>query len=187
MAQIPSTEPATLRAGDTWKWTKTLADYPADVWTLKYRFKNAAGGFEVIATASGTDHSINVASATTTSLSAGTYQWIAWVEFGADKFTVGEGSISVLADYRNGAPTVALDDRSHAQKMLDQINAWLESRDPAVAEYEIAGRRMKFIPITELIKLQDRYRMEVAKDSDAARISSGLGSRRNILVRFGQS
>jgi len=43
-ATIPSDEPARLRAGDTWKWTRTLGDYPAGTWTLKYRFKNAAGG-----------------------------------------------------------------------------------------------------------------------------------------------
>ena len=44
---IPENEPDTLRAGDTWKWTRTLADYPASAWTLKYRFKSAAGGFEL--------------------------------------------------------------------------------------------------------------------------------------------
>jgi len=27
---IPENEPDTLRAGDTWKWTRTLADYPAN-------------------------------------------------------------------------------------------------------------------------------------------------------------
>ena len=35
--EIPNTEPATLRVGDTWKWTKDLPDFlPADTWALKY-------------------------------------------------------------------------------------------------------------------------------------------------------
>jgi hypothetical protein len=28
-ADIPTTEPSELRVGDTWKWTRILADYPA--------------------------------------------------------------------------------------------------------------------------------------------------------------
>ena len=160
---------------------------PAGTWTLKYRFKNAAGGFEVTATSSGTDHSVSVAAATTAPYAAGDYQWIAWVESGAEKFTVGQGSVEVLPDYRSSEASAALDDRSHVRKMLDKIEAWLESRDPAVAEYEIAGRRMKYIPITELIKLQDRYRNQLAVEEDAARMSAGLKSKRKLLVRFGNS
>ena len=70
-ADIPTSEPAELRAGDTWKWTKTLADYPASAWTLKYRFKNAAGGFEIIAATAGSDYAITVAASTTTAYAAG--------------------------------------------------------------------------------------------------------------------
>ena len=185
MATIPNLEPAELRAGDTWAWKRTLADYPAGVWTLKYRFKSVLGGFEVVASANGTDHRVSVAAAITAAYAAGAYAWVAWVESGAEKHTVGAGSVPVLPDYRAGAATAAFDDRSHAQKMLEKICAWLEARDPAVAEYEIAGRRMKYIPITELIKLQDRYRAEVAREKNAARIKAGLGSKSTLLVRFG--
>jgi hypothetical protein len=90
-ASIPTDEPSALRAGDTWKWTRTLADYPAGTWTLKYRFKNAAGGFEITAAASGTDHAVTVAAVTTAPYAAGDYQWVAWVEAGAEKFTVDQG------------------------------------------------------------------------------------------------
>lgn len=187
MADIPAYEPAELRAGDTWTWTRSLAAYPAGTWTLKYRFKSAAGGFEIVAAASGTDHLVSVAAATTAPYVAGDYTWIAWVESGAEKFTVAQGSATVLPDYRAGLADVALDDRSHAQKMLDKIDAWLETRDPAVAEYEIAGRRMKYIPITELIKLQDRYRADLSREKNAARLAAGLGSKSKLLVRFGQN
>ena len=68
---IPENEPDTLRAGDTWKWTRTLADYPASAWTLKYRFKSAAGGFEITATASGDSYAITVAASTSAAVVTG--------------------------------------------------------------------------------------------------------------------
>ena len=136
MADIPSNEPLTLRAGDTWKWTRTLTDYPAGAWTLKYRFKNAAGGFELSATTSGSDHAISVSAANSALHSAGTYDWIAWVEGGSsEKYTVDSGVIQITPNYRaDSGGLAALDDRSHARKMLAAIEAWLESRDVAVAE-----------------------------------------------------
>jgi len=178
---IPTNEPQSLRAGDTWKWTRTFADYPAGTWTLKYRFKNAAGYFEIVAAAAGTDHAVTVAAATTAAYAAGRYTWMAWVETGAEKFTVDTGTLEVNPDYR--ASTAAYDGRSHARKMLDAIEAWLEARDPAVAEYEIAGRRMKYIPIAELVKLRSRYQLELAAQANADAIAKGEGLGRKIQFR----
>jgi membrane-bound inhibitor of C-type lysozyme len=179
MSDIPTTEPASIRAGDTWRWTRDLPDYPAGTWTLKYRFKTNAGatGFEITAGASGTLHSINVAAATTAAYTAGDYTWTAWVEGGSsEKYTVAEGSTAVQPDYRTASAATLLDDRSHAKKMLDSIEAWLESRDPAVAEYEIAGRRMKYVPITELIRLRNHYQTQVDAEAQLKKLAQGIGS-----------
>lgn len=174
-ADIPTTEPSVLRAGDTWKWTKSLSDFPASAWTLKYRFKNAAGGFEITAATSGNDYAITVAAATTAAYTAGLYNWLAWVEGGvSEKYTVGEGAATVQADLRTGTATAALDARSHARKTLAAIEAWIEGRNPGVAEYEIAGRRMKYIPLADLLKLRQHYKTEVAAEDRAQKIAQGL-------------
>lgn len=185
MSTIPDNEPAALRAGDTWRWTRSLSDYPAPGWVLKYRFKtSAATGFEITASASGSDHSVSESDAITAGYTAGRYTWQAWVEGGSsEKYTVDEGTIEVLPDYRSGTAATALDDRSHARKMLDAIEAWLESRDMAVAEYQIAGRQMKYIPAAELIKLRSRYRLEVQAEESAARLARGEGIGRKIQFR----
>ena len=187
MADIPDYEPASLRDGDTWKWTRTLPDYPAGTWTLKYRFKNATGatGFEIVATNVATVHTVNVPAATTVGYTAGAYTWVAWVEGGSSEvYTIGQGSMQLLPDYRSGAASAALDDRTHARKMLTAIEAWLESRDPGVAEYEIAGRRMKYIPTAELLKLHSRYTNMVAAELNAAKVAQGLGGGRKIQFRI---
>ena len=64
MASIPTTEPETITAGDSLTWKRTLADYPAGTWTLKYRLINADGKIDITATASGTDHLVSVEPAT---------------------------------------------------------------------------------------------------------------------------
>lgn len=184
MSDIPEKEPSQLRVGDTWRWTRSLADYPAGTWTLNYRFKNAAGGFEIAASASGTTHDITVDAVTTGAYTAGDYQWMAWVVSGAEKFTIDQGSATLLPDYRSGAATAALDDRSHARKTLEAIAQWIEGRSPGVAEYEIAGRRMKYIPITDLLKLRERYKAEVANENAADALRRGEGIGRKIQFRI---
>lgn len=185
MPEIPTNEPITLRAGDTWQWKRSLTDYPAGTWTLKYRFKNAAGGFEVVASADGTDHSVTVAAATSTGYAAGKYAWIAWVEAGTEKFTVDQGTVEVLPDLRTGAATAAQDTRSHARKVLDALEALLEgkaTRDQMA--YTINGRSLERLKPEEVIKWRSFYRAEVLREERAEAIASGLGGGARVVVRL---
>lgn len=186
-ADIPTSEPAELRAGDTWKWNKSLAAYPASApWTLKYRFKHpTAAGFEVVASASGDNYAITVAATTTAALIAGTFTWIAWVEGGAsEKYTVDEGTLVVLPDYRNGTAAAVLDDRSHSRIVLDAIEAVIEKRATQDQErYMIAGRELWRTPIPTLLKLRQTYRAEVRAQDLAERIKDGTGVGGRIQFR----
>ena len=184
-ADIPMSEPAVLRAGDTWQWIKSLPDYPASAWTLKYRFKNSSGGFEIVATAMGDDHGITVAAAASAGYAAGSYSWMAWVEgVASEKHTVDAGICTIDPDYRSGIATAALDDRTHARKALAAIEAWIETKAPGVAEYEIAGRRLKNWSAGEVYKLRQRYKQEVAAEIAAEKIANGLGTGRHIQFRI---
>lgn len=185
-ADIPSTEPTTARAGDTWRWTRTLADYlSSDGWTLKYRFKSPSAGFEIEASADGDGWAVTVAASTTTGYAAGTYAWIAWVEGGSsEKYTVDTGTLTIDPDFRSGTATAAYDARSHARKTLDAIKVWIEARDQGVAEYEIAGRRMKYIPIADLLKLRQYYQAEVNAEIAAEKLANGLASPAKIQFRL---
>ena len=73
-ADIATTEPTQIRAGDSITWLKTLNDYPAtDSWVLHYRLINSAGKFDVTATASGSDHLVSISAATSATYTAGKY------------------------------------------------------------------------------------------------------------------
>jgi len=184
-ADIPENEPLEARAGDTWKWTRSLSDYPASTWTLYYRFKNETTGFEITASASGDDYSVTVASSTTATVQAGDYAWVAWVVSGAEKFTIDSGTLKVLPDLRLGTATAPLDTRSHARKALAAIEAVLENRATQDQEsYTINGRSLTRTPVAELWKMRSRYKNEVLAEIAADKLANGLGGGRTIGVRF---
>lgn len=183
MAQIPTTEPIEIIAGDTVSWQKSVPDYPAtDGWTLKYRFINATARIDITATASGSDYVIDVLPATTATWAAGQYTWVSFVEKSGARHTIARGAITIKPDL--AAQTSGYDTRTTAAKALSAINSWLEARDLAVAEYEILGRRMKYIPIAELLNLRSKLTAEVVREEAADRLARGLPSKTKMYVRF---
>lgn len=187
MADTPTTEPLQLRAGDTWAWRREdlASDYPAGTWTLTYRFKNAAGGFEVVATADGSNFAISVLAATTVGYAAGEYSWAAQVVNGAIKYTVDSGTLTVLPNLFSGTATAASDQRTHAQIVLNAIEAVIEGRaSKDQMEYTIGSRSLKLTPLTDLILLRQRYKSEVASEKAAERLANGIGGGRKIQVRL---
>lgn len=183
MPDIPTAEPSSVAAGDTVTWRRTLDDYPASAgWALGYVLINGTAKVTISSTASGDDHLVSVAASTTTGWTAGTYAWRARVTKGAEVYTVGEGRMTVRPSF--GAST--FDARTHARKTLEAVEAVIEGRaSSAVLEYEIAGRRLKNIPVAELLSLRDRYRTEVTREEAAATVAAGGVDRRRIMVRFG--
>ena len=99
-AQTPTTEPTSLIAGDTAKWLKTLADYPAtEGWVLTYTLISAASKISIVATPDGDKHLVNVAPSVTTTWAAGDYDYRAQVIKDADAYTVGAGRMTVQPSF----------------------------------------------------------------------------------------
>lgn len=171
--------PTIFRAGDTLAFERTLADYPAsDGWVLDYTVIGSAGLYSFTSTADGDAHDIEVVAATTATWAAGRYQLIEVATLGAARHTIGATPLQILPDL--AAAVAATDIRTHARKVLDAIEAWLESRAPVSGSFSIAGRQVQHYPINELLALRDRYRAEVQREERAA---AGLAPAR-ILTRF---
>lgn len=183
MADIPTIEPTTANAGDTWRWTRTLADYPASAgWALSYTLINAAAKITINASASGDDHAVTVNAATTAGYAAGIYDWRARVSKAGEVYTVGEGRITV----RNAFGGSTFDARSHARKTLEAIEAVIEGRASSeVSYYMIGNRQLRYMTPAELLTLRDKYRAEVAREDAAAAVAAGLPDKRRVFVRFG--
>ena len=182
-ADIPRNEPAQLRAGLTWQWRREdLTEYPATTWTLTYWFKRQGGTdkFSAVATADGSAHAVNVSAATTAAYVADDYTWVAVATSGAEAYEVDRGSIRLLPKYNADA---ALDDRTHAKKMLESIEAALEAFSLGVQEYTIGTRTLKRTDLAELRSMHQYYRGLVGAENMAERRRNGGGGDRWV-ARF---
>jgi len=175
-ATTPTTEPSAFSAGSTLKFKISLADYLAtDGWTLKYSLVKSGQRYDISASADGSDHLVNVPYGTTAGYTPGEYEFVSFVEKAGERFEIKRGSIEIKANPTTGTA----DPRSHAKKTLDALDAWLESRDLAVAAYEIDGTKMQYVPIEKLIALRSQYAGFVRQE----KLSAGVGIRK-IQVRL---
>lgn len=188
-------------AGDTLQFTTTIADYKAsDGWTLKFRLIPRSSGSAITITAAADDddpdaYEVSVSAATTADWAPGDYSWAAWVEKGAEKFTV-DGWASVDGRYRGGASlaikpdpriVATFDNRSTARKVLDGLLALHESHAAGqglVASYTIANRTMQFRNVADLLAQIRYWRAEVADEERRARIAAGQDSGGTLRVRM---
>jgi hypothetical protein len=178
-----------LIAGDTLDFLDSVPEYPpADGWTLKYRLvprftTPTQAPIDITASTSGTDYRVQAAAGITVAWTPGAYTWARWVEkAGPIRQSLGAGQIVVKTD--PSAAVQGYDGRTHARKMLDQINAAFEAFQIGVKSYTIGSRQMTKQDIPEMLTLRDRYIAEVANEDSAAKIASGLPNPRNVGVRL---
>jgi hypothetical protein len=192
---IPEVEPTELRAGETWAWKRSYADYSATGWTLTYTAINAAGKITLVATATGTAHlvsvpAISVAASTgvpavvgTDSFAAGTYTLYGKVSDGTSVYSVYDGLVTVAPDL---AAASTYDTRSTAKKLLEALDAYLldkASKDQLdVIETALADRRIRRDKAA-LLKWRSELQIEVARE-DAAANGQNAG---RYYVRFARA
>lgn len=184
-ADIPTTEPAQIRAGDTIAWTKSLPDYLASEYVLHYRLINASARFDITCTASGDDHLANIPAATSASYTAGDYTFQSWVTKAVERYTTGSGRIKVLPDLA-AVTASGYDSRSTAKKTLELVDAAMLAHGASAwtQEYEIAGRRMKFTSVGDFMAFRSRLQFEVFKEENTEIIKNGGRPRNRLNVRF---
>jgi hypothetical protein len=179
-----------LIAGDTLDFTDVVPDFPhADGWTLKYRLvpqfaTPTQAPITLTATPYGSDYRIQATASATAAWLPGQYSWSRWVEkSGPIRQTVGAGQIKILTDPASAAQ--GYDNRPHARKVLEAIEAVIENRATKdQEEYTIEGRSLKRTPIADLLVLRDKY-LGAAQSADAATaLASGLPNPRRVGVRF---
>ncbi|NDV20832.1 hypothetical protein GO013_15585 [Pseudodesulfovibrio sp. JC047] len=172
-----------ITAGDSLNWTETVSAYPAsDGWILNFVLVNGSAKVEFSASADGDGYVVDVPGSTTSNWTPGRYRFQAHVEKGADRFTVGSGTVDILPDF---AGVATLDGRSHAEKVLDAIEAVIEKRATRDQEsYTIKGRSLSRTPLPELLALRDKYKAEVRAQRRAEKVQAGKKPGTKIHVRF---
>lgn len=173
-------EPLTVRANTTVKWERSIAYDSADGFSASYKL-NATGlsTITITATLSGTDLSVDVKPATTTSWAAGTYAWYLTATDGTDTFELDSGTITILAENATG------NDLLDAKSYLADAETELAARTTGKAEsYSIKDRSLTRASAEELMKIIAYWRQRVSQLEDTERIAKGRKSNRITLARF---
>lgn len=185
--------PPSVIQGDTVTWrdvsTKdNLGNVIDSTWTLNWYIAGPTT-LQVVATAYGTGWETSLSAAQTAGLTSTTardpnYSWQARASKSGKVVTIGAGMLRV--DPSLSTTVAGFDGRSPAEQDLAAIQAAIRARvsGGAVAEYTIGTRRLRNEPMSELLKLESRYKLIVARERRARLIANGLGDPRNTFVRF---
>lgn len=182
---VATIEPAAITAGDTVTWSRSLAEYPATAsWVLRYALRSDTQSIDIVASASGADHLVNVLPATTRAWVPGSYAWGAYATKGADRFEVGRGVMLIRADLAAVGP---VDARTQAARAVDDLRAALatfKATSGRVRRYRIADREVEFESLGDLLKLLQYWTRELQAEQAAAGVAAGLPAKTKIQVRF---
>ena len=193
-ASVPTKEPEEFTQGERVHWTKSLGDYlPADNWTLSYAFVKSDDQQTVTATDNGDGtHLTTITSTASANFLVGTYEWQAKVTDTSSPpvvVQVERGHLTVKQDFSAAGVSTGYDDRSHAEIVLDALEATLEGKATEdQLSYSIGTgetqRSISKLSPGELIQWHQRYKRLVEKELRAERIKKGLGHAGRVKVRF---
>jgi len=176
-----------MYAGDTLTLLIAVDNFPAgDGWTLTYGFRKENGSLISFAsTASGSEYLLAVSATDTAQWLAGKYVGTPSVSLGVVKETVWRGTMEVLPDLAQ--QTSNFDTRSSSKKCLDAIIAVMDGKATRdVMQTTIAGQSIGRMSWDELLSARAYFQDLVDGELAAENAANGLGSGRNILVRFGR-
>lgn len=183
MPTVPTVEPTQFRQGRNVTWKKSLSDYPAtDSWILKYTLINSTAKVVITASADGADHLVDENAAATAAFTAGKYHWYSHVEKGADKHSIDEGEIEILADIESAAN---LDTRTEAQTNIDRIQALITGSTESsysISTPDGVSRSYTRHDITELEVLLRYWKGRRNRELRLERARRGQGHNGRVLI-----
>ena len=185
----PKEVPRAIVIGDLvqFKLTEFSSDYPNTSHSMTFMARSGTGAnveFSIAATNSGDDYLFSASSNATAAFTAGLYHYqIEVLETSSNnRLILDQGELDVTVDL----DVNAVDPRTHAEKMLQKIEAVLENRaDADVSSYSIAGRSLTKMSPEELLTWRDNYRREVKAHRRKLDLKHGRRTSSTILGRFG--
>lgn len=172
--------PNKITAGESVSWAVSLSDYPASSdWTLTYTLVKSDAHIQIVAGSDGDDHIVEVAYSTSAGYAPGAYAYQGHVSNGTERYLVDSGIIEISTDF-SGQET-GYDGRSHVKKVLDAIEAVLESRASKTQLSQTVGStQVQHMTLDQLIRARDEYRARYLKEL----ASCGSMKKRVIKPRF---
>ena len=184
----PTTEPELLVVVDRWVWKRTDigTDYAPSSYALTYNARLLGTGsttFSITASECGTDYIVEVDSSTTSSRTVGVYAWNMFITRSSDSERIALDSGKF--DVRDNLATSSADQRTHAAKMVDYLEATQESlAQKLTSSYSITDRSNTLRSMDEVSAQLNYYKAVFNREVMKDRAKSGRHTGQNILVRF---
>jgi hypothetical protein len=192
VTEYATTEPEKITAGDLVQWKREAAGLSIPTgevpkasagWALTYALVKSGVRIAITAASSGDDFLVTLSAATTAVYTAGVYQWQAYVTKTTERYLVDSGSIEILPNF--AAASSGYDARTHVKKVLDALEAKLEGRASKDQEQMVVGGMVVgMMPIHRLLEWYSMYKASYENEQAAERVANGLGTGKNIFVRF---
>lgn len=171
--------PKTITAGVDFRASTTQPAF-GEGWTLLL-YLRGIGSIDLTATRSAATHTFEAPAADTAAWAPGVYAYTIRATDGFDVVEVESGRVTITPDI--AAAGDGFDNRSHARRALEAIEAVLEKRATLDQErYRINNRELYRTPIRDLLKLRDYYLAEVKREDAKA---SGRRGWRQVRVVMG--
>lgn len=172
MASVPTSEPISIRAGDSVTWQRVLPEYPASAgWALAYRLIPETGtAVEISATGSGDTHTVALARTATASIAAGRYTLVGYATLNTERATLYSAPCQVLPDLSSAS---SYDGRSAAEIALAAAKT---AQQRGVKSYTVGDRQTTFHDMAELIAHIRYLEQQVAAERAARALAMGIGA-----------
>lgn len=179
--------PTKIIAGDSYEFTETYPDYPADGgWSATLHLVGDNPD-NVAASPDGSSFTFTLTAAETATWPPGLYRALIRVSKAGEVHTVDEVTLEVMQNPAN-APA-GYDFRSHARRTLDAIKATMEGRATKEHKSAMVGppggmqTEVSLLSPEELVYWLNFYQTVVDREEQEDRLNKGLQGRR-IFTRF---
>ena len=172
--------PSEISAGITFGVSLSYPEYAASEWGLTLILRGPQA-ISIEAVRAGEVFTLSASAETTAGWAPGAYWWQLRAADGVETALLEDGQLRILEDL--AAAEGAFDGRSHAEKVLEAVEAVIEGRASIDQQsYSINNRSLTRTPMADLLKLRAVYRAQVQAAKAAKNGRGRLG--RVMRVRF---
>ncbi len=166
-AQIPDEVPTMFSAGETVKFRRSFADFPAsEGWKYAFHMNGATATLHRDGEVDGEAFTLTINPSD--ALPEGAYRYIERVEKDGEVHNVRSGVLEVELDLATAPAGATL---THAERTLQVIEQVIEGRLPVdLQQYTIAGRVVTKIPIEQLLRMRGTYKAIVCRQHNPGKL-----------------
>lgn len=183
----PKQEPQAIAAGDEASWIRQIDDFPATTYTLKYVLQGRSNIIKFQATNDAGNYLVSLTSAVTSEWQPDMYRISAYVvnAGGTVQRQVRTAFIRMLITPNLAVQPNGADVRTFSEKALAAVEATiLQLTSRTVMQASVNGQVYTLANINDLFLLRERFKSEVRREEEQARLNAGLGASNKIGVRF---